>query len=190
MQLSSLEYRLLVEQSPIMIWRADLTKKCDYFNRVWLDFTGRTIAQELGDGWTEGVHADDLERCFNVYVSHFDLRSPFEMEYRLRRRDGEYRWIFDRGVPFTDDNGAFVGYIGSCVDVHERVLAEQAVQHSAQEEIKALRGILSMCSYCKRIRTDDGHWEPVDNYVRVGSMTQLNEIICPSCIGRVMPFDR
>ncbi len=124
-QLTAVEYRLLVENSPVLIWRADVNKKCDYFNRVWLDFTGRTMAQEKGDGWAEGVHADDLARCFEIYSTSFDKRIPFEMEYRLRRHDGEYRWLFDRGVPYVDDNGEFQGYIGSCVDVTERVEAEQ-----------------------------------------------------------------
>lgn len=134
--LTAIEYRLLVEHSPVLIWRADVNKKCDYFNRVWLEFTGRTLRQELGDGWAEGVHPDDLDRCFQIYVSSFDQRLPFEMEYRLKRHDGEYRWIFDRGVPYTDDTGQFLGYIGSCIDVTERREAEQqklelAAEHAA-----------------------------------------------------------
>ena len=135
------EYRLLVEHSPVLIWRADRSKKCDYFNRVWLEFTGRTMEQEAGDGWAEGVHPDDLARCFEIYSSSFDLRLPFEMEYRLRRHDGVYRWIFDRGVPYTDDAGEFLGYIGSCVDVTERREAEQrgrelAAEKSAHEALR------------------------------------------------------
>ncbi|HZE07367.1 MAG TPA: PAS domain-containing sensor histidine kinase [Gemmatimonadaceae bacterium] len=134
--LTGIEYRLLVEHSPVLIWRADVNKKCDYFNRVWLEFTGRTLEQETGDGWAEGVHPDDLGRCFQIYVTNFDARQPFEMEYRLKRYDGAYRWIFDRGVPYTDDNGEFLGYIGSCVDVTDRREAEQqklamAAEHAA-----------------------------------------------------------
>ena len=132
--LSGTEYRLLVEHSPVLIWRADVHKKCDYFNSVWLDFTGRTLEQELGDGWAEGVHPDDLARCFDIYVSHFDRRKPFEMEYRLRRFDGVYRWLFDRGVPYTDDSGEFLGYIGSCVDVTERLEGEQKSRELAAEQ--------------------------------------------------------
>lgn len=114
------QYRALVEHSPVMIWRAGLDAKCNYFNDTWLAFTGRTLQQELGDGWTEGVHPEDAPRCMQVFQSSFARREAFEMEYRLRRRDGVHRYIFDRGVPFEDEQGRFAGYIGSCVDVHER----------------------------------------------------------------------
>jgi PAS domain S-box-containing protein len=128
------EYRLLVQHSPVMIWRSGLDAKCDYFNQTWLAFTGRTLEQEMGDGWAEGVHPDDFDRCVKHYLDHFHRRETFEMEYRLRRHDGEFRWIFDRGVPFTDDSGAFAGFIGSCVDVHGRRMAEEAEhQHSAEQ---------------------------------------------------------
>lgn len=133
------EYRLLIQHSPVMIWRAGLDARCDYFNETWLAFTGRTLEQEAGDGWAEGVHADDFDRCVNDYLDHFHRRAPFDMEYRLRRHDGEYRWILDRGVPFTDDNGAFAGFIGSCIDVDERRRAQDLEQQHNQEQLSLAR---------------------------------------------------
>jgi PAS domain S-box-containing protein len=137
--LTSTEYRLLVQHSPVMIWRAGLDARCDYFNDTWLAFTGRTLDQEMGDGWAEGVHPEDFQRCVDYYLDHFHRREPFEMEYRLRRHDGEFRWIFDRGVPFTDDAGAFAGFIGSCVDVDERRRAQEIEQHHSQEQLALAR---------------------------------------------------
>lgn len=137
--LSTTEYRLLVENSPVMIWRAGLDAKCDYFNDTWLAFTGRTLEQESGDGWVEGVHADDLDRCVEHYLEHFHRREAFEMEYRLRRHDGVYRWIFDRGVPYTDEKGEFAGFIGSCVDVEERRRAQDAREQRDQEQLALAR---------------------------------------------------
>lgn len=137
--LSATEYRLLIRHSPVMIWRSGLDANCDYFNETWLAYTGRTLEQEMGDGWADGVHADDLDRCVSHYRDHFQRREAFEMEYRLRRHDGVYRWIFDRGVPFTDDAGAFAGFIGSCVDVDERRKAEDAQQQHNQEQLALAR---------------------------------------------------
>lgn len=187
MQLSATEYRLLVEQAPLMIWRCDTDKKCDYFNQVWLDFTGRPMAQELGDGWAEGVHPDDLAHCFDTFVGSFDRRQPFEIEYRLRRHDGHYRWIFDRGTPFADDHGLFQGYIGSCVDVSERREAQEALRKAAETEIRMLRGILPICAHCKRIRNDQGCWETVESYLRGRSEAEFSHTICPSCLDRFYP---
>jgi PAS domain S-box-containing protein len=113
------EYRALVEAAPVMIWRAGIDGKCDYFNETWLTFTGRTSEQEVGDGWMEGVHPDDVDRVRRTFRDHFDKRQPFEIEYRLRRHDGVYRWIFDRGGPFEIED-RFAGFIGSCIDVQER----------------------------------------------------------------------
>jgi PAS domain S-box-containing protein len=137
--LTPTEYRLLMEHSPVLVWRAGTDARCDWFNETWLQFTGRTMAQEMGDGWAEGVHADDLERCVAHYLDHFQRRQPFEMEYRLRRSDGAFRWIFDRGVPYTDDSGAFAGYIGSCVDVDERRRAQDAEQQHSREQLQLAR---------------------------------------------------
>jgi PAS domain S-box-containing protein len=137
--LTPTEYRLLIQHSPVMIWRAGLDAKCDYFNETWLAFTGRSLQQEMGDGWADGVHPDDFDRCVAHYLEHFHRREAFEMEYRLRRHDGVYRWIFDRGVPFTDDSGAFAGFIGSCVDVDDRRQAEAAQEQHNQEQLALAR---------------------------------------------------
>jgi PAS domain S-box-containing protein len=135
------QYRLLVESSPVMIWRAGLDARCDYFNETWLAFTGRTFEQELGDGWAEGVHHGDLERCVGIYRDHFARRAVFEMEYRLRRHDGLYRYIFDRGVPVFDEAREFAGFIGSCVDVDERVRAQALLEVAAARERKVAEGL-------------------------------------------------
>jgi PAS domain S-box-containing protein len=136
---SATKYRLLVENSPVMIWRSGLDAKCDYFNETWLSFTGRTLEQEMGDGWAEGVHPEDFDRCVKHYLDHFHRREAFEMEYRLRRHDGEFRWIFDRGVPYADDGGEFAGFIGSCVDVDERRKAQEAQQTHSVEQLALAR---------------------------------------------------
>lgn len=115
------EYRIILESSPNMIWRANLTKECDYFNKTWLEFTGRTFEQEYGYGWAEGVHPDDFDRCVEIYTTHFDIQQPFEMDYRLKRADGQYRWINDRGTPIYDNQQHFIGYIGSCMDITEKI---------------------------------------------------------------------
>lgn len=132
MELELKEYKLIVESAPNMIWRAGLDAKCDYFNRTWLNFTGRTLEQEVGDGWTEGVHPDDYNHCVQIYLDSFAKRESFEMEYRLRRFDGNYRWINDRGVPIYDE-GVFIGYIGSCIDVTEKIEG-QLFKEQAQKD--------------------------------------------------------
>jgi PAS domain S-box-containing protein len=119
-------FRQLLDTAPVMIWVSGSDKLCTWFNRPWLEFTGRTLAQEYGNGWAEGVHQADLARCLETYVSHFDRRIPFKMEYRLRRADGEYRWILDTGVPRFARDGAFLGYIGSCIDISPLKPAEPA----------------------------------------------------------------
>lgn len=138
-ELTSSAYRLLVEHSPVMVWRSGADASCNYFNETWLSFTGRTLEQEWGNGWTESVHESDLDRCVAHYLEHFRRREPFEMEYRLRRHDGVYRWIFDRGVPFTDNSGTFAGFIGSCVDIDARRTAEEAQQQHSRRQLALAR---------------------------------------------------
>lgn len=114
---SEQHFRTLANSGSTLIWTSGLDKNCDYFNEPWLRFTGRTLAQELGSGWTEGVYSDDLPHCLEIYSSSFDQRLPFYMEYRLHHADGTYHWIRDDGNPRYDSTGQFVGYIGFCVDI-------------------------------------------------------------------------
>ena len=125
---SEARFRTLANAAPVLMWLSGTDKGCYWFNQVWLDFTGRSLRQEAGNGWAEGVHEDDLQRCLDCYLSHFERREPFRMEYRLRRYDGEYRWLVDTGVPLIDESGDFVGYIGSCIDVTESKNIEQTIR--------------------------------------------------------------
>lgn len=117
--------QMLAETASVMIWIADTTKACVYFNRSWLAFRGRTLEEELGFGWAEGVHAEDYDRCLDIFSRAFDARLPFDMDYRLKNRDGVYRWIRDEGRPFFGAQGEFEGYIGSCTDIDEVYVARE-----------------------------------------------------------------
>ena len=114
------------------------------------------------------------------------MREIFEMEYRLRRFDGEYRWIFDRGVPYSDSEGNFKGYIGSCIDVTERIEAEHALKRAREMEIEELQAILPICSYCKKIRNDRNYWEQIESYISNHSNTLFSHSICPECAEKAM----
>ncbi|NTW86513.1 MAG: PAS domain-containing protein, partial [Holophagaceae bacterium] len=114
---SELNYLTLSNSGEALIWTSGTDKLCNYFNLPWLAFTGRTLKQELGNGWVEGVHPDDLARCLDIYVRAFDRQEPFGMDYRLRHASGDYRWIIDKGTPRFDTGGAFLGYIGHCLDI-------------------------------------------------------------------------
>lgn len=110
-------FRELADGAPVMIWMSGLDMGCFYFNRAWLDFRGRTLEQEFGNGWAEGVHPEDLERCVNHYIGCFERRMAFAMSYRLLNAAGDYRWIFDRGVPHSLPDGTFLGFFGGCAEV-------------------------------------------------------------------------
>ncbi len=124
---SEQRFRTMADKAPVMIWISDLNNLCTYVNKPWLDFTGRALEQELGDGWAESIYPDDLEQCMETYRSAFDERRPFSTEFRFRRADGEYRWIINNGVPLIGPDNVFSGYIGSCMDMTERKLTEEAL---------------------------------------------------------------
>ncbi|MFA7404149.1 MAG: PAS domain-containing sensor histidine kinase [Pelobacteraceae bacterium] len=124
----------LLEIFPSLIWRSGTDGRCNYFNQTWLAFTGRTMEEEIGEGWVDGVHPDDRERCIACYTAAFQAQQAFTMEYRLRFHDGSYHWINDHGCPYYDLDGDFAGYIGSCYDI--------TVQKSAESELQGIHARL------------------------------------------------
>jgi len=117
--------QLITDYAPVLIWVSGLDKACCFFNSGWLRFTGRTLQEELGNGWAEDIHPDDLQRRLGVYGAAFDARETFRLEYRLKRHDGQYRWVLDRGAPYYLEDGTFAGYIGACIDIDELLDSER-----------------------------------------------------------------
>ncbi|MBV5315945.1 MAG: PAS domain-containing sensor histidine kinase [Prolixibacteraceae bacterium] len=133
---SEYSYRTLADSGQALIWSAGTDKLCNYFNNVWLNFTGRPLEMELGDGWMEGIHPADYEYCTKTYLSSFDKRETFTLEYRLRNSKGEYRWILDKATPNYNVKGEFIGYIGHCFDISEIKLAEERITFKNEELLK------------------------------------------------------
>jgi PAS domain S-box-containing protein len=130
-------FRLVANTAPVLIWMSGPDGRCTYFNQPWLDFTGLPIETQLGDGWAQGVHSEDVRSCLGTYAYALGRRESFQMQYRLRNRDGVYRWVFDIGVPRFNSDGSFEGYIGSCIDVTERKMAEDALAELSGRLIEA-----------------------------------------------------
>lgn len=149
-EMGELEFRELADNAPVMIWRARSDKQCDWFNKPWLDFSGKTQDELFGYGWADDVHPDDFERCVAIYKSAFDARQKFTMPYRLKRRDGVYRWFLDNGAPFYRD-GVFAGYFGSCVDItehreleeHQRTLLAE-LNHRVRNNLQLIMSFLML----------------------------------------------
>lgn len=135
------ELNNIVNSSRALIWLSNTDKLCTYFNEPWLEFTGRTLEQEMGNGWAEGVHPDDFDRCLKTYVTAFDRREKFEMEYRLKDAKGEYKWILDLGTPNYDSKNEFVGFIGHCFDISDRKENEEILKKK-NRELKQMNDIM------------------------------------------------
>jgi PAS domain S-box-containing protein len=136
-------FRVMADTAPVMIWVSGRDMQCTFFNRPWLEFTGRTMEQEVGNGWAAGVCPDDLQRCLDTYSSSFQARRPFMMEYRLMRADGVYRWVLDKGIPRYGTNGEFAGYIGSAIDITEHRRAEEELRN-AQADLAHVAQLTTM----------------------------------------------
>jgi PAS domain S-box-containing protein len=141
---SETRFQVMADTAPVLIWMTGTDGLCNYFNKPWLEFTGRTMEQEVGTGWTEGVYPDDVQGCFDIFLPAFHARRPFRMEYRLRRADGEYRWVIESGIP-RYAGGEFAGYIGSNIDITD-------LKHAAEEH-ERLRQVKSELAHLNRVTT-------------------------------------
>jgi PAS domain S-box-containing protein len=168
-QLQDIEsrFKAIADNAPVLVWMSDTDKLCTYFNKGWLEFTGRTMEQEYGNGWAEGVHPDDFDRCLEIYVTSFDKRVPFKMQYRLKRNDGQFRWILDNGVPRYTLEGEFLGYIGSCVDVNDQKTLNQELE---DRNIKLARQNKELKAF-NYIATHDLQ-EPLDKLIIYSSLVK------------------
>jgi PAS domain S-box-containing protein len=134
---SEARFRMMADSAPVMVWMSGHDNYEDYFNKQWLDFTGRSLEQEVGKGWLEGVHPDHVERCVKAYDQAYAARQAFEVDYRLRRADGVYRWVLDRATPRFHTDGSFAGFIGSCFDVTERIESRTLLEERVRERTRS-----------------------------------------------------
>lgn len=153
---SEQRFRRMADGAPVYIWMSGTDGHCTYFNEPWLEFVGLTLEEALTKGWPEGIHPDDKQRCLETYMQAFEARIPFEFEYRHRRKDGEYRWLFDTGVPLFHPDGSFLGYIGSGIDISDRKRAEVALRESEQRFRIAQELSLDAFTILQSVRNEAG----------------------------------
>jgi PAS domain S-box-containing protein len=175
-------FQIAANIAPVLIWIANEEKSYIWFNKIWLDFRGRTLEQEIGNGWTEGIHSDDVDKCWEIYNSHFDAQKPFSMEYRLKNSSGEYCWFLDNGVPIFNDNGEFEGYVGSCTDISKHKKNELTTQQ-ALDKLSKIANQVPGVVYQYRLRPDgSSHFpfasERIREIYRVSSEEVKNDAAC------------
>jgi PAS domain S-box-containing protein len=179
-------FRNMADAAPVMIWVSGPDKICTFVNKPWLDFTGRSMEQELGVGWSEDVHLEDRDRCLATYNSSCDARHPFEMEYRLRRADEEYRWVLDNGTPLYR-GGEFVGFIGSCIDITERKLIEERLRTN-EARLKDAQRLAKVGSWERHLEADSIQWS--EEMIRIFGLPNGAPSNFQSFLDRVHPKDR
>ena len=172
------EFKLMANSAPMPLWVSGLDNKCSFFNKAWLKFTGRKLEDESGNGWTAGVHPEDLRNCTKIYKAAFEKQKKFKMEYRLRRCDGQYRWVQDSGIPHFGKDKTFSGFIGTCVDIHELKEIEQRKNQfiiAASHELKTPLTTLNIYLQLLADYFQNPLQEKYNSYVS-GAIDQVNKI--------------
>jgi formate hydrogenlyase transcriptional activator len=181
-------FRSIANSVPVMLWMSGRTKLCSFVNRSWLAFTGRTIEEEQGEGWASGIHPEDLNRCLKIYSEAFDARAEFQMEYRLRRHDGEYRWILDYGVPRFEPQTVFQGYVRSCLDITDRKLAEDMLLETSRRLAEANQQVAKLNERLEgenvylpgEVKLEHHHHEVIGDSESIRRVLQKAEQVAPT----------
>jgi PAS domain S-box-containing protein len=177
---SEARFQAMADTAPVMIWMTGTDGLCNYFNKPWLEFTGRSMEQEVGTGWIEGVHPDEVQWRFDGFLPAFRARKPFRMEYRLRRADGEYRWVIESGIPRYTVAGDFAGYIGSNIDITDLKRAEEERERlpQLQADLAHINRVTTMGELAASIAHDIK--QPI-------SAAHINAKTCLRWLGREQP---